>query len=107
MIVVSFGKNPHPTRLRFTAHNAFTIPVVVGVVTTVPCALPVVVAITAVHSGFAGNVHPTPKKHTRPRFRSRSRTLVHSTASFPSNRRSKSGRANVTSPPEPIFVPNT
>lgn len=36
MIVVSFGKNPHPTRFNCTAHNAFTIPVVVGVVTNVP-----------------------------------------------------------------------
>jgi hypothetical protein len=105
MIVVSFGKNPHPTRLRFTAHNAFTTPVVVGVTTTVPCALPGDVAITVVHNGFAGGAHPTPKKHTRPRFRSRCRALVHSTASFPSNRRSKSGRANVTSPPDPIVGP--
>jgi len=36
MIVTSFGKNPHPTRFNCTAHNAFTTPVVVGVVTNVP-----------------------------------------------------------------------
>jgi hypothetical protein len=36
ILVTSFGKNPHPTRFNCTAHNAFTIPVVVGVVTNVP-----------------------------------------------------------------------
>jgi hypothetical protein len=106
IVVTSFGKNPHPTKLRFTEHNAFTTPVVVGVVTTVPCALPGDVAITVRQAGFAGGAQPIPKKHIRPRFRSRCRALVHSTASFPSNRRSKSGRANVISPPAPVFAVN-
>jgi hypothetical protein len=35
-IVASFGKNPHPTTFNCTAHNAFIIPVVVGVVTNAP-----------------------------------------------------------------------
>ena len=98
MIVVSFGKNPHPTIFNCTAHSAFTTPVVVGVVTTVP-------GTTVKHSGFAGDAHPTPNKHTRPRFRSRCRVFEHSTASFPSNRKSKAGRANITSPPAPVSAP--
>jgi hypothetical protein len=95
MIVVSFGKNPHPTRFNCTAHNAFTNPVVVGVVTNGP-------VTTVVHSGFAGGVHPIPNSPTRPRFTSLCLALEHSTASFPSNLRSKSGSASVTSPPDPV-----
>src|SRR5262249_25874879 len=77
------------------AHNAFTSPTVVGVVTNGA-------GTTVRHCGFAGGAHPTPKKHTRPLFRSRCLTLVHSAASLPSNLRSKSGRAHVTSPPDPM-----
>src|SRR4030095_3252050 len=93
--VTSFGKNPHPIMFNGTAHSAFTNPVVVGVVTNVP-------GITFVHISTAGGVHPTPRKHTFPRFRSRCLVDVHSAASFPSNLRSKSGRANVISPPAPV-----
>src|SRR5258705_4918946 len=86
MIVVSFGKNPHPTRFNCTAHNAFTIPVVVGVVTNIP-------GTTVSHYGFSCGAQPTPNRHTRPRFRSHYRAPAHSTASFPSHRRSQSSRA--------------
>src|SRR5512144_2609179 len=95
MVVTSFGKNPHPTRFNCTAHSAFINPVVVGVVTNGD-------ATTPAHTGFAGGAHPTPNKHTRPRLLSRCLALVHSVASFPSNRRSKSGVANVISPPDPV-----
>ena len=94
-IVVSLGKNPHPTRFTCTAHSALTTPVVVGVVTNGP-------NTTCWQSGFAGGVHPIPKNPTFPRFRSVCRAGVHCAASFPSNRRSKSGRANPISPPDPI-----
>ena len=97
MIVFSFGKNPQPTKFNCTAHNAFTNPVVVGVVTNGPFT-------TVVHSGFAGGAQPTPNRHTRPRFTSLCLVLVHSNGSFPSNRRSKSGFANVISPPDPVLA---
>src|SRR6185503_5331614 len=95
MSVTSFGKNPHPTKFNGTAHSAFTNPVVVGVVTNAP-------ATTVWHTALAGGVHPTPRKVTFPRFRSRCLVDVHSAASFPSNLRSKSGVANVISPPAPV-----
>src|SRR5204862_4089391 len=49
-----------------------------------------------------GGAQPTPKKPTLPRLRSRCRVEVHSAASLPSNRRSKSGVAKVISPPAPM-----
>src|SRR6185503_13854665 len=95
MSVTSFGKNPHPTKFNGTAHSAFTNPVVVGVVTNAP-------ATTVEHVGLAGGAHPTPRKHIFPRFRSLCLVDVHCAALFPSNLRSKSGFANVTSPPAPV-----
>src|SRR6185369_640226 len=74
---------------------AFTRPVVVGVVTNVP-------VTTVLQIGFAGGAHPIPRKHTFPRFASRCLDDVHVAASLPSNLKSKSGLANVISPPDPV-----
>src|SRR5215471_14431386 len=120
MIVVSFGIIPHPTTFNVTLHSAFTIPAVGDAIF---CPAPFGVAAAAVptagcpgatgtvpfgatttHVGFGGNWQVVPKKHTSPRFWSCC-LGVNAAAipgSLPSNLRSNTGVASVTSPPAPV-----
>src|SRR5215471_3229864 len=120
MIVVSFGIIPPPTTFNVTLHSAFTIPAVGDAIF---CPAPFGVAAAAVptagcpgatgtvpfgatttHVGFGGNWQVVPKKHTSPRFWSCC-LGVNAAAipgSLPSNLRSNTGVASVTSPPAPV-----
>ncbi len=84
MIVVSFGIIPHPITFNVTLHSALIIPAV-GDATLTPAPFGVAAAAvptagspggtgmvpfgaTIMHTGFGGNWHVVPKKHTSPRF---------------------------------------
>ena len=64
MIVTSFGKNPHPTSS--TAPRTARLSIRSSSASSQTSPVPL-----SGTCGFAGGAHPTPKKHTRPRFRSR------------------------------------
>src|SRR5262249_26810948 len=95
IVVVSFGKNPHPRMFNGTVQIELMIPVVVGVVTNVP-------GTTARHMSCGTQLIPW--KQILPRFRSLCLIGVHSAASLPSILRSKHGVGSVISPAAPTVA---
>src|SRR5580693_3795198 len=119
MIVVSFGIIPQPTTFTCTLHSALTMPAVgvTGKLGVAAAAVPtagspggtatVPVGTTSKQVGAGGIWQVVPKKPTLPRFGSVCLVFIAaaSAAPFPSQRRSKSGVANVGLPAPVVLGP--